>query len=36
VLAPSLTPGVGGAVSLSTALTESRGAAQASVDLSAR
>jgi prepilin-type N-terminal cleavage/methylation domain-containing protein len=36
VLTPSLTPGVGGAVSLSTALTESRGAAQASVDLSAR
>jgi uncharacterized membrane protein len=36
VLTPSLTPGAGGAVSLSTALTESRGAAQVSVDLSAR
>jgi prepilin-type N-terminal cleavage/methylation domain-containing protein len=36
VLAPSLTPNAQGIVPLTTALAESRGAAQASVDLSAR
>jgi prepilin-type N-terminal cleavage/methylation domain-containing protein len=36
VLPPSLTPDATGVVSLATALAESRGAAQASVDLSAR
>jgi hypothetical protein len=36
VLTPSLTPDATGVVSLATALAESRGAAQISVDLSAR